>query len=124
MLRVPPARGRAVQVTVTPEAAQSQRNKLLALMSLVAEQQQRAAGAAAGAGAGGAAGEELPREVAALALSGAFAELGSSEGAAGNGVPAALASVLGADSSRDFGSWLEVRTGAASVLPWPGRCDA
>ncbi|KAG2440077.1 hypothetical protein HXX76_004191 [Chlamydomonas incerta] len=104
-----------VQVAVTPEAAQAQRNKLLALMALVAEQQQRAA-AAAGAGSG----EELRREVAALALSGAFAELGGGEGAAGSGsgggVPAALAAVLGADSSRDFGSWLEalVRTSDAA----------
>ncbi|KAG2454831.1 hypothetical protein HYH02_000663 [Chlamydomonas schloesseri] len=101
-----------VQVTVTPEAAESQRNKLLALMSLVAEQQQRAAAAAAATAVGGA-GEEVPREVAALALSGAFTAQALSEGtAAGSGVPAALAVVLGPDGTSDFSSWLEalVRT--------------
>ncbi|GLI59581.1 hypothetical protein VaNZ11_001506 [Volvox africanus] len=94
-----------LQVSVTPEEARSQRNKLTALAVLVAEQQRRAVAAAEGAGGGdgtAASAEIAARELAEWSLSGG----GIGSEAAGH-VPAALAALLGPTGAVDFASWLQ-----------------
>ncbi|PNH03704.1 hypothetical protein TSOC_010227 [Tetrabaena socialis] len=104
-----------VQVSVTPEAAQSQRNRLLALANMVAQQQRRATEAAAQAAAAGGGGTAAAAAeaaqygaVAAAAREvGEWAAGGGSGGAAGGAVSAALVALLGGPGAQDFASWLQ-----------------
>ncbi|GLC77529.1 hypothetical protein PLESTF_001951200 [Pleodorina starrii] len=102
-----------VQVSVTREEAQSQRNKLTALAILVAEQQRRAVAAAGGGSdADGAAVATAARELAEWSRSGdgAATEAGSS-------VSAALAALLGPSAAMDFTSWLQATALSSSSAP-------
>ncbi|EFJ45507.1 hypothetical protein VOLCADRAFT_105960 [Volvox carteri f. nagariensis] len=100
-----------VQVSVTPEAAQSQRNKLTALAILVAEQQRRAVAAAASQdrgddGASAAAAAAAVRELAEWSRSGGGGGNAAADARAGR-VPVALTALLGSSGAVDFTCWLQ-----------------
>ncbi|KXZ44744.1 hypothetical protein GPECTOR_63g69 [Gonium pectorale] len=98
-----------VQMSATPESAQLQRRKLLALLVAVAEQQARVTAAqpdpaAAGAGAGGV--SALAAEAEAVAVAEAAAEAAAA-GLVEGRMPPGLARLLGEQGVLDFASWVQ-----------------